>query len=194
MKKSLLLLLVLLAGCSSPSVRVIERSGDRPDWVDTAKMAYQKDGKQYFIGYVSVEGDSSPSAAMNLADSKSYAEPMTAITDDFFEQSQLGESLKETTGKRMISSLRKSKISLPGIQVTSRYWERKAIPMGSSAPDKIELHVYSLAEMPVHEYESAKAAAVQKLKGDPEIKKELDLIGKEQRDRAYQSGQTPAAK
>lgn len=189
------LVLVFGFGCSSTSVRVIERAdslSSRPDWVSTTKTAYTDHDKTYFIGTVTVDGDASATAALNMSDEKAMSEPTRALVDDFFDQNQVGEDLRASTGKRLISSLRKNRVPMPGLTVTSRYWERVAIPQGP-APDKIELRVFSLAEIPTTEFEGAKKAAVAKLNADPEIKQDLEKVAAQQRDRAYEKDRTPAS-
>jgi len=47
----------------------------------------------------------------------------------------------------------------------------------------MEIRAYSLAECPAAQYAQAQKVALDRLKGDPKIKKELDYIMSKQRDR-----------
>ena len=174
-------MLFSLAACSGAKVLETADGESRPKWVSTTKTSWKEGEKMFWIGYVSVDGASSPSAALNMADLKATSSPGAAIADEFMDQNALGEDLRDATGKRLISSLRKRALPL-GVQIVGRYWERVAIPSGNGGPDRVELRAFALAEAQVHEFEAAKSEGVRRLRGDPEIKKELEEITKAQRE------------
>ena len=180
------LVLVFLTGCTTSGVSVLERAdglSSSPSWASTTKASYKKDGSNYFVGYVTVEGRASPSAAMNASDEKALSSPMQSLVSQFMDQNQVGEDLQNTTGQRIISSLRSERIPMPSLQITSRYWERVRIPEDAGGY-RTELRAYSLAEVSEPDFMRAREIAFRKLQGKPEIKSLLDEVGKAQREKA----------
>ena len=185
-KISIALTTLLISGCATTGVSVLERSDNlssAPSWATMTKASYKKEGNNYFVGYVTVDGQSSPSAAMNASDEKALSSPMQSLVNQFMDQNQVGEDLQNTTGQRIISSLRSERIPMPSLQITSRYWERVQIPEGEGG-SRTELRVYSLAEVSESDFIKAREIAFRKLQGKPEIKSILDEVGKSQRDKA----------
>lgn len=180
------LLAVTLFGCVTTRASIIERSDNlssSPDWATLAKSSFKKDGIIYFVGYVTTEGNVSPSAAMNISDEKALSSPMQSLVNQFLDQNQVGEELQGTTGQRIISSLRSERIPMPSLQISSRYWERVKIPSSESAM-RTELRVFSLAEVTEADFLKAKEIAFRKIQDKPETKTILDEVGKKQREKA----------
>lgn len=189
MKKLILFSVLVLTGCSTASgVRVIERSDDKPSWASITRPVYEDGAKMHFVGYFTTEGDSRPSAAVHGSGTKARAMPLESMSDDFLEQSGVAEDMRESSAKLLISTLRKNPPTIPGLQVVGNYYERVEI-QGSDGTIHSELRAYSLAECSVAEYNQAKHEALERLKGDPKIKKELDSIMSDQRDRAYKTAE-----
>ncbi|MBL7714442.1 MAG: hypothetical protein JNL01_03175 [Bdellovibrionales bacterium] len=190
-KISAFLVSMFFSACASSGVTVLERSDDvssRPEWASVTKATFKKDGTNFYVGYVALEGQSSPSAAMNMSDEKALSEPMKSLVSQFMDQNQVGEDLRNTTGSRIISSLRSERLPMPSLQVTKRYWERVKLTDGEGIT-RIELRVYSLAEVSDADFQRARQIAFDKLQGKPEIRKVLDEVGKQQRDRAISGEQ-----
>ena len=186
---SLVLTLTMIGACSSDGVKVLERSDDlssRPDWASTTKSTFKKDGNIFYVGFVTTDGASSPSAAMNMSDEKALSSPMAAMSDQFLDQNQVGENLRESTGSRVISSLRSQRVPMPSLQITKRYWERVRMQDGEGII-KVELRVYSLAEVSDQDFAKARQIAFDRLQGTPEIKSILSDVGRQQRERALSS-------
>ena len=189
MNKSILFGLIVLTGCSTASgIKIVERSDDKPSWASITHPVFEDGGKMKFVGYFTSEGDSRPSAAIHGSGTKATAMPLESISDDFLQQSGVAEDMRESSAKLIISSLRRNPPTIPGLQVTGNYYERVEI-QASDGTIKSELRAYSLAECPVAEYNQAKHEALERLKGDPKIKRELDSIMSDQRDRTYKTAE-----
>jgi len=174
------------SACTSTGPKVIERAdylSSAPEWASVTRGAYEKDGKQYFLGYITLNEGASKSAAMNMADEKALSEPMRAIVKEFLDQNQVGESVNQgdAVGQRVISAARGYRPPMPGLHITNRYWETVMVPT-TDGRQRIELRVFSLAGITTSEYEEAKRAAMRNFSGNNEVKKILDDVGAKQRD------------
>ena len=177
---------LILSACASTGPKVIERAdalSSAPEWASVTRSAHEKDGKHFFLGYITLNEGASKSAAMNMADEKALSEPMRAIVKEFLDQNQVGESVNQgdTVGQRVISATRGYRPPMPGLHIANRYWETVMVPT-ADGKQRIELRVYSLAGIPSNEYADAKKAALQNLSGNNEVKKILDDVGARQRD------------
>jgi hypothetical protein len=183
-----IIMLVFLAACSGSQIRstVVDRAGhasSAPEWVNDTRASYELNGKLYFVGYVEVEGESSKSAALNMADEKALSEPLRALVDQFIDQNQVGEDLSHSTGQRIISSTRSLRPAMPSLHIANRYWE--VIDTGT-----LGLRAYSLAEIPTAELDKAKQSYFTRLANDTDVQKILKDVGQKQLDRAMsQKGQ-----
>lgn len=186
MKTLWLRLLVLpffyLVGCSSSRTTILERAddlSDRPDWAKVTVPSYEESKNRYFVGYVEVGGDASPSGALNMADEKALSEPMRSLVDQFLDQNQVGENLRKDAaiGQRIISATRGFRAPMPGLTVVKRYWETAQLDEHTTV-----LRAYALAEIPVADYEKVKAAYFERLAGNTEMKSILRDVGRRQRD------------
>jgi len=189
-------LLFSLAACASTGPKVIERAdalSSAPEWASVTRGAYEKDGKHYFLGYITLNEGASKSAAMNMADEKALSEPMRAIVKEFLDQNQVGEAVNQgdAVGQRVISATRGYRPPMPGLYISNRYWETVMVPT-ADGKSRIELRVYSLAGIPSSEYSEAKKAALQNLSGNNEVKKILDDVGARQRDAVVGGNQSNA--
>lgn len=64
---------LILSACASTGPKVIERAdalSSAPEWASVTRSAHEKDGKQFFLGYITLNEGASKSAAMNMADEK----------------------------------------------------------------------------------------------------------------------------
>ncbi|CAM6005476.1 unnamed protein product [Sphagnum balticum] len=189
MKKFILCSLFVLTGCSTTSgIKVIEQSDSKPSWASITHPVSEEGGKMRFVGYFTSDGDSRPSALIHGSGTKAMAMPLESISDDFLQQSGVAEDMRESSAKLIISTLRKNPPTIPGLQVTGNYYERVEI-QGTDGTIKSELRAFSLAECPVGEYNQAKHEALERLKGDPKIQKELDSIMSDQRGRNYKTAE-----
>lgn len=179
-------LIIVASGCSSTQkgISVIEESGDKPSWATIERIQYREGDSMYFVGYLTVDGDSRPSAAINASGAKARAMPLQGIANAFVEQFGVAEDLRESSAKYVLSVLRKNPPNIPGLNVTTHYYQRLEVK-GTDGIPRSELRAYSRADCPVSEYNEAKREALARLKGDPKIKKELDEIMGSQRARAY---------
>jgi len=185
------IVLFQLVGCTtSPKVNVIERAdslSDKPDWASTINSSFEREGRQYFVGYVEVEGQASKSAALNMSDEKAMAEPLRSLSDQFLDQNQVGEELRkgDSIGQRVISVTRGYRPPMAGLKIVNRYWELVRVPNQDDLNlTRVELRAYSLAELPKSDYEQAKRDYFTRLKGDPEVKAILKEVGEKQRSAA----------
>ena len=178
----------LAVSCASNQViqSTVERADDissRPEWASLTKPMYEENGKKYFLGYVEVDSESSKSAALNMSDEKAISEPFRSIVDQFFDQNQVGEVLRGSTGQRIISSTRSFRPAITDLQIVKRYWElveSKSI----NGPVRSSLRVYSLAEVSIIELEKAKQRYLSNLSSNLNVKKVLDEVGARQREQA----------
>lgn len=171
----------LLAGCATHSVT--ERADNisyQPDWTFMDKSYVERDGKLFFVSFIEVDGSSSKSAALNMSDEKAYSEPMRAVVEYFLDQNQVGEELKkdESFSRRIISATRGYRPPMPSLKVSKRYWEKVM-----QADHTQELRAFTMVEINQGDFEKAKQAYLDHLKGIPEVKKILDEVGKEQREK-----------
>jgi hypothetical protein len=186
MKRTILMLYLsaLISSCTSTGISIIERSDSlsvAPEWASMNRSSYKKDGRLYFVGFISADGNSSPSAALNASDEKALSSPMQSLVNQFMDQNQVGEDLQNSTGQRIISSLRSERIPMPSLQITNRYWERVRVPAGEHV-SRTELRVFSLAEVTETDFERAREIAFKKIQGKSEIRNLLDEVGKKQRE------------
>ncbi len=184
--KTIIAILLVLTACSSTGPRIIDRSdhGSAPGWTDITKPNYEEDGKRYFLGYVELNGDASKSAALNMADEKAMSEPMRGLVDQFLDQNQVGEEINHDSslGQRVISSTRNYRPPMPSLVIAKRYWE-----VVHTIDNRQTLRAYSLAEIPVTEFEKAKQQYFQRLSQNRELKQILSEVGEKQRERALSS-------
>jgi hypothetical protein len=179
--------LVLLSSCVTTRPWVSERSDDlqsRPDWATLDKSMSRSSGVVSFLGYVEVAGDSSKSAALNMADEKALSEPMRSIVGQFLDQNQVGEELRRelNIGQRIISAARNKRATMPSLSITRRYWETVVVPQSGLSDDLVHLRVYSLAEVPAAEFKAARAAVISELSANTEVGKILNEVGQKQRE------------
>ncbi len=172
----LLIALPTINGCSSSKIRIVEQSDSKPNWASVSKTTFENDGKKFFVGYFTADGDARPSAAIAGAGTKAMAMPMESLSDEFLQQSGVADDLHDSASKMIISTLRKNPPNIPGLQVTSNYYERVEIPNGNDDTVRSELRVFSLAQCSIGEYNTAKRQALLQLKKDSKLKKELDEI------------------
>jgi len=172
---------IVLASCAS-GPDILERAddlNDKPDWATVSKPSYENDGKRYFVGFVELDAESSPSGALNMADEKALSEPMRSLVDQFLDQNQVGENLRKdaSVGSRIISATRGFRAPMPGLTIVNRYWE-----VAQLDPRNTVLRAFSLAEIPAGDYEKAKRDYLERLAGNSEMKNILREVGRRQRD------------
>ena len=188
---TVLLAIALLSGCSSTGSRVLERADglwDSPDWARVTQPSYEEDGKKYFLGYVELDGLASKSAALNMADEKALSEPMRAFVDEFLDQNQVGEEIRQegAVGQRVISATRGFRVPMPSLTIVKRYWETVAQDEHTSST-----RAYALAEISVDDFEKAKRDALARLNNNTEMRQILREVGKKQRDRILGPDKNP---
>jgi|GEM_PF-1260806 len=178
-------------GARTSRTMVIERADglqSSPDWASLTKSNYEEAGKMYFLGYIEVDGDSLKSAALNMSDEKALSEPMKSIVQEFLDQNQVGEDLMQSTGQRIISATRGSRIPLPGMYISKRYWESiETLSSKNESGVNSRLRAYSLGEVSVTEYQRAKQKYLERLEGNTEVQNILKEVGAKQRDRLLSS-------
>lgn len=184
-------LMIVVAACSTPqrgSVQILEMADGiaRPEWASLTGAAPENQSHKFFLGFVEVDGDSSKSATLNMADEKAMSEPFRSFVDEFLDQNQVGEELKGSTGQRVISSTRGYRPPLPDFRIVKRYWEVVETKDSSGAIRSV-LRAYSLAAVPKSEFENAKQRYLSKLSRDMQVKKVLDDVGAAQRARVLSS-------
>ena len=177
----------ILACTTTDSSTVLERADDlksRPEWASVTNSTFDEKDKSFFVGYIEVEGDSSKSAALNMADEKAMSEPMRSLVDQFLDQNQVGEELRKdaVVGQRVISATRGYRPPMAGLKVVKRYWETVRVPGVTPDSARIELRAFSLAELPKSDYEAAKKEYFARLRKEPAVKKILEDVGAKQRD------------
>jgi hypothetical protein len=174
---------LMLSACSSTTMRVVEQSDSRPSWATITRSQFEEDGKVKFVGYFTSD-DARPSAVVNGSAARARAMPLASITNDFLDQVGVEEDLHDASSKMILSTLRKDPPQIPGLQVVGNFYERVEIP-NSDGTKRTEIRAYSLAECPTSEYLEAKKAAIARLKGDSQVKHELNDLMSKQRERVY---------
>ena len=178
--KKVIILTAFLGGCSAH--QVVDRSDDlfhRPGWASLDQASFDQNNNRHYVAFIEVDGSSSKSAALNMADEKALSEPFRALVSEFLDQNQIGEELRkdEQFSRRIISATRGYRPAMPTLKISHRYWEQVV-----DAAGKNELRAFSLAEMSIADFEQAKENVLAKLRGDPEVKKILDEVGAKQRE------------
>jgi hypothetical protein len=178
-----LLALGLVASCSTTGPKVLERADaldDKPEWAKVTEPSFEENGKKYFLGYIELDSGVSKSAAMNMADEKALSEPTRAFVDEFLDQNQVGEELRQDSvvGQRIISATRGFRVPMPSLTIVKRHWETV-----STGPYTSNVRVYSLAEISIPDFEKAKKDSLDRLAGNSEMRKIIREVGKKQRDR-----------
>lgn len=177
------MVLCLVISCSSTGPRVLERADnldDAPEWARVTRPTYEEDEKKFFVGFVELDGDASRSAALNMADEKALSEPMRSLVDEFLDQNQVGEEIRQdaTYGQRIISAARSFRVPMPSLTITGRYWETVA-----PTPKHASLRAFSLAEISNEDFEAAKKDFLRRLAGNTEIREILRDVGRKQREK-----------
>jgi hypothetical protein len=179
-------LALMFAACAtSPSVTVVQRAdhlSETPSWVSLSNAVTADKQNTYFLGYVELGADVSKSAALNMADQKAYASPMESMVEAYFQQNKVAEDLKKNSAvsELLMSAARNSRPAMPGLRVTKRYWE--VVEVKNDKGTEQQLHVFSLAEIPSSEYETAKKEVLSKLGSDSALKRSIDEIAKKQQE------------
>jgi hypothetical protein len=167
--------------------QVLERSDNlaaAPTWVRLDQPAESPPGRMQFLGLVTVPGDSSKSAALNMADEKALSEPMRAIVSAFLDQNQVGEDMRiqDQVGQRIISATRTMRPAMPTLRIARRYWETRSAVDPSSGEVIYQLHAWAQAELEEADFTRARREYLSQLRGDPKIRAILDEVGRAQRE------------
>ena len=180
--------MLMVTGCTTTSgPRVLERSDGLlapPPWAQLDRSSQATEGRTQFVGFVNVPGESSKSAALNMADEKALSEPMRAMVTAFMDQNQVGEELSSSdqVGQRIISATRKQRPNMASLKITRRYWEtRTSVDPVTGAPT-YELHAWALAEIDDAEFAKAQRDFLSALRTEPKVRAILDEVGKNQRE------------
>lgn len=182
----LIVISLLSASCTTtPSVTVIQRAdyiNAKPEWASLSNAVHSDKQNTYFLGYVELDADVSKSSALTMADNRAYSMPMESMVEAYFQQNKLAEDLRKSSAvnELLMSSARSSRPAMPGLRVSKRYWE--VVQVKTEKGTSEQLHVYSLAEIPNNEFETAKKDVLSKLNGNSELKKNLDEIAKKQQE------------
>lgn len=178
-------LLLTVSCATTPSVTVIQRAdylGAKPEWASLSNAVHSDKQNTYFLGYVELEASVSKSSALTMADNRAYSMPMESMVEAYFQQNKIAEDLRKNSAvsELLMSSARSSRPAMPGLRVSKRYWEVVQVKTEKGTDD--QLHVYSLAEIPNNEFETAKKDVLSKLNGNSELKKNLDEIARKQQE------------
>jgi hypothetical protein len=166
---------------------VIERSDElksTPAWARLDAPLSENPGKIIFTGFVTVPGQSSKSAALNMADEKALSEPMRNIVSAFLDQNQVGEDLRshDQVGQRIISATRNLRPAMPSLRITRRYWETRVTQDPATGETLMQLHAWAQAEVDESDFVRARRETLHRMQGEPQIRQILDEVGKEQRE------------
>lgn len=177
-------LVSLLASCSlHENNMVVERADNlkkAPKWASVTKPSWEEEDRFFFVSFVEVDGASSASAAMNMSDEKSLAEPMRAIVEDYFELAQIGEDLRsgESLSRRVISATKGFRPPMGDLRIVGRYWERVRL-----SPTSTRIRAFSLSSLSKSDFERARKIYFDRLSGESTVADILDEVGGRQIDR-----------
>lgn len=186
--KIALISIALLTACSStsggmknlkPTVELLEASDSKPTWVSLTTPTGKEEGGRFFVSFVTVGGEASKAATLNMSDEKAFSEAFRSIVNEFLDQTQMGEDDKATIGHRIISSTRNYRPAMPSLHISSRYWENVVItlPDGSF---RSELRAFSKASVSENDYQRASKTYLDSLNKAPEMKALLQEIAHKQ--------------
>jgi hypothetical protein len=183
MKMVFALASMFMVSCAStsfkPSVEVLEASDKKPAWVSITTPSGTEEGGRYFVAFVTVDGDASKSAALNMADEKAFAEAFRSVVDAYMEQNQVGEEAKATVGHRLISATKGFRPTMPSMHISSRYWETMITSLPNGA-FKTELRAFSKASVTANDLAKAAQMYADRMNKTPEIQNILKEVGAQQ--------------
>lgn len=174
---SLIIVVVVMPGCSSVSEKVLVRmdgESERPEWATLSKTTFTKEGKIMVVGYAEVPADARIGAAMKLADNNARFEISRRITNDMgFIFQNLKEGVLDGGDLSRFYGMEISKTISSDTVTEKRYWEK--VQTFDSYGEKVyKLRLYSLVSIKGSTLRKAVAKATAKQNEiSPELKKEI---------------------
>ena len=131
MKKLLMLFAVVLWGCSSAPKKVIldSSSPDKPDWVESSKMAWEENKRHFFRGEYTVRGNERASACIDLAKLNVKEQLITEIQEELKGATENASDSIREDAEILLNKSRSSQYrgQISGLRFRSSYWEKYAL-------------------------------------------------------------------
>ena len=173
MKKMLFLSIALFWGCSSAPHKIVldTSSSDKPDWVNDARISWNKDKRIHFKGNYTVRGNERANACIDLAKLDIKESLITEIQEELKGAiDNASDSIREDA-EIILNKSRTAQYrgSISGLRFTSRYWEKYAL---STEEQKISCYV--LGSISQADYNKTKRSVVDKItRANPKLKKAM---------------------
>lgn len=165
------------ASLSHPQRVFVDSSSHRdspPEWVQSSRMNWERDGKLFFKNQHSVRGDERINGCFDLAMLDSKEALLSTMSDEIRgslddAQQSISENAERVLGKTRSSEF-KGKLS--GLRFVEQYFERYRI----ADTERVDCHV--LAEIEKGDYQRAKASVISGVvEADPRLK---DAVARKQ--------------
>jgi hypothetical protein len=178
--------IIVFSGCSSPGMKklIIDSSGDKPDWVKTGKLSWEKDNLIYFKSKQTVRADQRVNGCYVVASNdnkelmlQGIASDMKGATDE--AQTDLNENAELILGKVRSG---KWEGKLYGFKDDEQYFERYQIKDEATGEKSERVDCYVLSLVNKKDYNKTKQEIVNKVVAvDPRIreaitKKQVDFF------------------
>ena len=165
------ILIGALMGCSSSMKKMIldSSSPNRPDWINSNNISWEKNNKYFFKGDYTIRGDERVNACIDLAKINVKETLITEMQEDLRGAlASASESIKRSA-EILLTKSQTSQYqgSISGLRFESKYWEKYSI---SNNEEKISCYV--IAYLSKKDYVKIKQKIVNKMIGiSPSLKK-----------------------
>ena len=173
MKKILFLSIALFWGCSSNPRKIVldTSSPNKPDWVNDARISWNKDKRVHFKGDYTVRGNERANACIDLAKLDIKESLITEIQEELKGAvDNASDSIREDA-EIILNKSRTAQYrgSISGLRFTSRYWEKYAL-----STDEQKISCYVLGSISQADYRKTKRSVVDKItRANPKLKKAM---------------------
>ena len=126
------LMLTLFIACSSgPAKKIVLDSStpNRPDWVDSSKLAWKDDKKIFFRGTYTIRGDERANACVDLAKLGVKEALITEIQEELKGAVDSAQDSIRADAEIILTNSRSARYqgAITGLRFTSSYWEKYAL-------------------------------------------------------------------
>ena len=168
-----IVLIISLIGCSSTANKVVldTSASDKPDWVDSSKMVWKDEGKNFFRGSYTVRGDERANGCIDLAKLNVKEALITEIQEDLRGAVESAQDSIKTDAELLLTKSRSAQYEgeISGLRFTSSYWEKYALVNGEE-----KTSCYVLSEIEDKDYMKTKRRIVNKIvAANPGLKKAI---------------------
>lgn len=167
-----LILSVFISACSTGGDVVLQRADNlsrKPDWASETVSSFEQNGVAYFIGTMSVDGNSSSSwvcmAASNMAKnniSSLIRQKLDFVTQIAQEGTDIGVNQMKYVGTEASDAI------VSGLKRDGCYWE-KVLTQNDTSSKRVEYKAFVKMSIPVNRLEQAIRNAAKKQGVSPEF-------------------------